>query len=524
MADARRKMNYHPLYTEMLKVWTMCRDCEGGARVIKSKREEYLPPTSGMISDGWSAINLDSLGSKVYASFLTRAYYPDVYKDAVETAVGIMHRKSANIKLSPKLKLLEDRASDGGETLQLLLRRINAEQLTTGRLGLMGDIRTTKDGKEEPIVLVYSEKACYNWDDSRRSRANSNLRFVALDESSYELQTSMAWQWEERSRILALIDPETKLIAGYDEDGKIPDNAIYGFATVKDDTEIAKTEFTPVSVKGQTFNEIAFTFVNSRDLLSTPDEPPLEGLAELSLTIYRGEADYRQNLFMQGQDTLVTIGDSAGEDDDKETRTGAGARLSLPINGDAKYIGVNSQGLPEQRQALEADYKRAEKKTSKLMSGTNTQESGDALRIRAASQTATLPQIAQSGAAGLQYILRKLAVMLGDNPEEVVVTPNMEFTDQGGNAVDLKSIMEAKLLGAPISIESIHTWSKRSGFTDLDWDAEQKKLAEDHNYDLSFSTGNEDEASLNVGTNIDINNPDDTGKGTRDVVDENGND
>ncbi|QEQ95129.1 structural phage protein [Vibrio phage vB_VpS_BA3] len=524
MSGTKRKINHHPLYTAMLSVWTMCRDCEGGSRVIKSKRDTYLPPTSGMLADGFSNTNLNSLGSKVYETYITRAYYPDVFKDAVETAVGIMHRKPANIKLSPKLEQLRDRASDGGETLQLLLRRINAEQLTTGRLGLMGDIRV-KNGKEEPVILVYKESTAYNWDDSSRSRADSNLRFVMLDESSYELNDSFAWVWKEKSRVLALVDPTTKRIAQLDDDGKIPDNAVYGYAEIESDDELAEKEFTIVSVKGSNVDGIAFTFVNSRDLLSIPDTPPLEGLADLSLLIYRGEADYRQNLFMQGQDTLVTIGDVGGEDDDgdgKTTRTGAGARLALPVNGDAKYIGVDSQGLPEQRQALEADYKRAEKKTSKLMSGTNTQESGDALRIRAASQTATLPQIAQSGAAGLQYILRKLAQMLGDNPEDVVVTPNMEFTDKGGNPVDLKSIMEAKLLGAPISIESIHSWSKRSGFTDYDWEEEQKKLAEDDKYDLSFSTGNEDEATLNVGTNIDINNPDDTGKGTRDGVDDNG--
>lgn len=510
MSQNKRAFQVHPTYEAMLSVWTLCRDCNAGSETIKSKRSTYLPPTSGMVIDGYGSSDQTTVGNQAYKSYITRAYYPDIYKEAVETAVGIMHRKPANIKLSPKLEILKDYASDAGETLQLLLRRINAEQLTSGRLGLMGDIRTNEENKEVPILLLYEERNGYNWDDRTSGRSDASLRMVALDEGSFSLEGGMNWVWKDKTRVLALIDPVTRLIAQQGEDGSLPSNSIYGYAEFSDEVQgeaLLTTQFTPVSVKGETFKEIAFTFINSRDLLSKPDVPPLEGLADLSLLIYRGEADYRQNLFMQGQDTLVVI-NGVSDEDEKATRTGAGARLDVGINGDAKYIGVNSQGLPEQRQALEADYKRGERKTSKLMSGTNTQESGDALRIRAASQTATLPQIAMAGAAGLQYVLRRLAVMLGDNPEDVVVMPNMEFSDQGGDAVSLKAIMEAKLLGAPISIESIHAWSKRSGFTEETWEDELKKLEEDSDYEINFSLNDDNAAgaSNNVGTNIDIDN------------------
>lgn len=515
MANETKKRITHPQYQSMLPKWIKARDCEAGSDKIKMEKDKYLPPTSGMLSDGFSKSAPETLGSKVYNTYLTRAYFPDIFNEAVETAVGVMHSKPANIKLTPKLESLLTRASDGGETLQLLLRRINSEQLAVGRLFLMGDIRRNSDGSESPILLIYTEQSAYNWDDTKRSRSNSNLRFVALDESSDELGPDMSWDWQQKSRFLAMIDPSTGMLADYDGFGELPTTSVYGFREVNDDdADVADGGFVPVSVKGQTFNEIPGTFINSRDLLSKPDKPPLDGLADLILCIYRGEADYRQNLFMQGQDTLVTTGGQI--DDDKPVRTGAGARMDLPINADAKYIGVNSQGLPEQRQALDADYKRSERKTSKLMSGTNTQESGDALRIRAASQTATLPQIAQSGAAGLQHVLRQLASMMGDNPEDIVVMPNMEFADQGGDAVDLKHIMESKLLGAPISVESIHGWAKRSGFTEQTWEDEQKLLEQDDDYDLSFSSGNEDEASANVGTNVDVDANAGTGNGTDD--------
>jgi hypothetical protein len=202
----------------------------------------------------------------------------------------------------------------------------------------------------------------------------------------------------------------------------------------------------------------------------------MDGLAKLCLAIYRGEADYRQNLFMQGQDTLVRIGAQGDEDD--TVRTGAGARIDVPLGGDAKYIGVSSNGLPEQRQALENDYKRAVQKSGQLLDATSrAKESGDALRIRVAAQTATLPQIAMTGAAALERVLRSLAEWYGANPDDVKVTPNLNFTEADLNGQTLVQIMQSKGLGAPISEESIHEWMQDQGFTKQTYEEEQKRLA-----------------------------------------------
>ena len=51
-----------------------------------------------------------------------------------------------------------------------------------------------------------------------------------------------------------------------------------------------------------------YQIINSCDVVSDVDDPPLLDLGNACMTIYRSDADYRQNLFMQGQDTFVTIG------------------------------------------------------------------------------------------------------------------------------------------------------------------------------------------------------------------------
>ncbi|QQM14060.1 putative portal protein [Vibrio phage pVco-14] len=465
------KKRCHPSYTARFDSWQLCRDSYDGERAIKKRRDKYLPATSGMILDGFGKEG--QIGEKAYQAMLTRAHYPEIFEEAVESAIGVMHRKEATIELPDNMLNLMERATSDGEDLQMLLRRINFEQLVSGRLGILGDLRVNKEGVTEPVVVIYRDKAVYNWDDRNRDDANSGLRMVALDESGYELQQDMQWKWVDRSRILAMIDPQTKMMVDFDEEGKLPDNAICGYLETTEDDDFVGKEFTPINAQGTEAPNVPFSFINTKDLSSETDKPPLEGLANLCLAIYRGEADFRQQLFMQGQDTLVRIG---VQDTDAVVRTGAGTCLDVPLNGDAKYIGVSGQGLSEQAKNLEKDYNRAEAKTAKLMN-TKGAESGDALNIRVAAQTATLPQIAKTGAAALQSVLRQLAVMLGENPDKVVIKPNLEFADKAPDASTLLGLVQSKAQGAPISDKSIHAYMQENGFTEMDYEAELAEIS-----------------------------------------------
>jgi hypothetical protein len=152
--------------------------------------------------------------------------------------------------------------------------------------------------------------------------------------------------------------------------------------------------------------------------------------------------------------------------------------LRVPLQGDAKYIGVTADGLAEQRQALDADRTRAREAGSRLLEPRRGQaESGEALKVRVAAQTASLYQIAHTGAAGLERILRACAEWVGADPDEVSVTPNLDFAEtpvEPRGAVDL---MTAKGQGLPLSDESIHRWLERNDFTALSFEEETAKLA-----------------------------------------------
>lgn len=462
------KNKLHPLYTAMYEKWLLGNHSFAGEKAIKENGVTYLPPTSGQLADGQGFAG--KVGDKAYNAYKLRAIYPDIFKEAVEAAVGLMHKESPTIELPPELESMRDNATLLGESLEMVLRKIHARQLITGRLGLMGDIRTD-DGKVRPIVVMYNESSILNWDDTSLVDDDVDVRMVMLDESAYVMASDFTWQYVKQYRLLTLCDEEGLYC---------PAGKTYGVAEISDDDEIAGTVFDKPNLAGKTSPTIPFVFVNAADLSLTPDEPPLDGLARLCLAIYRGEADYRQNLFMQGQDTLVRVG-IVGESE--PVRTGAGACIDVPLNGDAKYIGVSSNGLPEQRQALAADYARAYQKSGQLMDATSrVKESGDALRIRVAAQTATLPQIAKTGAAGLERVLKKLAIWYGADPDKVRVTPNLRFSDADINGKTLVELIQAKSLGAPLSEESIHEFLRTQGATKLSYEDELAKIETEQPY------------------------------------------
>lgn len=438
----------HPSYQKSVARWELMRDSYEGERKVKEEGVKYLPATVGMIEDG-ALLSTDSIGYKAYQSYKTRAAFHNFVKEAVKTSLGTMHRRPAVIELPSAMEPLRERATVNGDPLDLLHIKINEEQLITGRLGLLLDL-PEETRNPLPYLSMYAGERIRNWDDGRvREPVLQTLNLLVLDESEWirtGTTTRFEWQYKEKYRVLTL--------------GEVEDNETEGvyrmglFDGERDN--FSETELIEPNIRGVPLDQIPFVFINSMDLLSTPDTPPLENLGNLGMTVYRGEADYRQALFMQGQDTLVLIG--RGEDEGT-LRVGAGAQINIAsTEGNAKFIGVDSQGLPEMRSALENDKADAQRMTGQFVERSAEAESGDALRRRMTSKSATLTEIAIAGAAGLEKILRIAAVWMGQNPNDVIVTPNLDFNDDEIDPAAANDWMSAKHQGLPLSMLSI--WQK----------------------------------------------------------------
>lgn len=461
----------HPQYDIYKESWQECRDFEAGADVVKKQGIKYLPPTEGMLLDGMKE---KDLGLQRYLAYVQRARVPDYVTAAVEVIVGLLHQKPPVIELPGQLEYLRERASSKNETLTQLYRRVTVEQVTTGRVGLLGDTITAgvQVGQLQLGIALYSAESILNWDDGddEDDADAGKLCLVVLDESGYA-RTGMDWNEVERYRVLALGDGDT-----------IGEDYHFHQFTSANGLMFASSDMQRALYQGAPLKEIPFVFVNSTDLLAEPQRPPLKGLVEMCKGIYQSEADYRQNLYMQGQDTLVVIGGVRnpegvpGQDADA-IRTGSGSRIEIESGGDAKYVGVSSLGLQEQRIAIENDRKRSQIKAGELIQSAGSQmESGNALSTRFNAQTATLNQLAATAAGGLERLLKILARWVGANDAEVKVTPNTEFIDFQLDGQNFNLLMDAKGKGLPISYETLHELMVDRGLASVDFQTEVKRI------------------------------------------------
>lgn len=496
----------HPLYDAHIHEWIRMRDCMAGEAVVKSKDELYLPATPGQILDG---MNVGQVGRKNYDAYKTRAVFHDYTSEAVNSYIGLLHQSDATIEVPDKMLPMMDKLTNLGENVQMLLRRVNEQQLTTGRVGLLVDLPTNPDPANPlPYITMYFGESIINWDDSDDEVGENKLQLVVLNESAFERADDLVWREIEKYRVLtmdtpfiATVDNEGDAISADEPAAELPEptpaqegaqesqEKVYlsGLYYVRDGLEIRKDLMIAPMLRGVTLDQIPFFFVNSKDVVSSPDKPPLLGLADLCFTMYRGEADYRHALFMQGQDTLVIIGGitEGADPSDTSVRVGSGARIDVNLNGDAKYIGTNSAGLPEMRSALENDKSRAMAKATILASsnskngGGEQRASGDALRIRMAAQTATLNSIALAGGFALEQALKAIAKWMGEDATKVKVTPNTQFADFAIDGKEYTDLMTARTMGAPISLESVHSIMSERGLTKMAFQEEMDLIEEE---------------------------------------------
>jgi len=456
----------HPLYSRFQPDWVLLRDAYEGERVVKAKGTTYLPATAGQIIDGMGTRS-DSAGQSSYNSYLQRAVFPDIVPVATEAMLGIMHNKPPKIELPAAMEPMREKATVKGESLNILLRRINLEQIVVGRMGLLLDVPNNAPiGKAMPYIAPYRAEAILNWDDGRREElVNQVCNLVVLDESEYERKMGdFEWDFVNKYRVLVLGEVLANEPSGSYRTGVFRDKG----------ESFSEAALIEPSLGGRTLLEIPFVFINSKDLVPEPDTSPMIGLARQALTVYRGEADYRQGLFMQAQDTLVIKGEI---DPEKAIRAGAGAAIRLPAEGDAKFIGTNSSGLPEMRMALENDRKTAADTGGRLLDTVGREaEAAEALRIRVTARTATLNSIAMAGALGLQQILRMAAVWMGLNPEEVIVEPNLDFADNTLDGQSMVDTMTAKAMGYPLSLRSIHRAARERNMTEYTFEEEMSEI------------------------------------------------
>jgi hypothetical protein len=269
----------------------------------------------------------------------------------------------------------------------------------------------------------YGAESLVNW-----SELND---FFVLEELDYD-RSGTAWTAVIRSRVLELVDGR------------------YVQKILDDGAEIAELE--PRARGGAALDFIPIAIGGAMDLDLTPDAPPMIGVARAALSHYQLNADYRHQLYMSGQETLFLYN---VPQDQLPTVIGAGVIVALE-SGDvakdarAEYVGPAGTGIEAHAVAMDREQQSAVRSGAQLFDNTkgNSQESGDARRLRFSAETATLSSIVGASAAILERALKNAALMSGANPDEVVVKPPANLLEGRLDAQEMTALVAAWERGA----------------------------------------------------------------------------
>jgi Domain of unknown function (DUF4055) len=416
MATAPTQTERHPEYTaEVAEEWRLMRDAYRGESAVKRRGEVYLPKPSGFKHHPDPTI-----GAAMYEAYMKRARFPEIVASAVRGMVGIAHAQEWQIDLPPALEYLWEGATKDKIPLEVFCKRITTELLITGRYSVLADAPASGG---EIYLAGYGAESLVNWSDMSD--------FFVLEELDYDRE-GMAWKPVIRARVLEVIDGR------------------YVQKILDDGAEVE--EYTPSARGGKALDFIPLSVGGAMDLDLTPDAPPLIGVARAALAHYQLNADYRHQLYMSGQETLFLYNVPK---DQVPSVIGAGVIVALESgdatkNALAEYVGPAGSGIDAHAAAMDREQQSAIRSGAQLFDNSkgNSQESGDARRLRFSAETATLSSIVGASAAILERALKNAAIMAGADPDAVVVAPPQNLLEGRLDAQELTALVSAWEKGA----------------------------------------------------------------------------
>lgn len=391
----------HPQYDEYEGAWRLMRHAYEGEDEIKEHGEAYLPMKSGI-----KAISDVARRDAAYDAYRDRAEFPEIVAPTIRGLMGVIHNKGSEYRIPTGMEYLVEMATKDGQTLEQVHHKITNELLRVGRYGLMPGVFETG----EFHVAGYDAECIINWDEDL---------YLVLNET-HKARNPESNKWEKKREYRE---------CWIDEAGKYASRLWTGFTGQDGKTTYIPGEVETATVKGRDGLEIMpFVFAGSIDTTPDPDDIPLYGLAKLAVRAYQLDADYRNSMHLTSEPTPWV----SGVNKDHAPKSIGAASLWVLDDPTAKcgMLEFTGSGIGAQKQAIDDTLERAVLFGAQMFSDNRrTAESGDALKLRLGAQRATLVMIAKASAAALEKVLKNIATWGGMNPDDVMVTPNLEFVE-----------------------------------------------------------------------------------------------
>jgi len=198
---------------------------------------------------------------------------------------------------------------------------------------------------------------------------------------------------------------------------------------------------------------------------STHNQPiPLLSVANCSIQIYRKEADLSNSEFLSCNPTLCMVG--ASNDDDLPNVVGSSVMLVLP-DPQARifYTVTDTAALQHVKTHIDDLYEEAIRHGVAILDSRKGVESAEALRIRQATQSASIYSIYLSAINALKGGLQLMCKWSGLDPKSIVVDAPSALTYGIPDSNVIRSIVEGFSKNV-VPIDVVHRYLIGSGLLD----------------------------------------------------------
>ena len=307
-----------PELEDMADRYEKVRDCLGGEELVKARGTKYLPPPSDID---------DQIEKNRYAVYKQRATFLGITALTQRTVIGKLVAKQATIDLPSQLEVIRENVNGEGLEVSQLLELALGETYAIGRGGFGCDFTRVPEGELSiadvrelsPTIRFYRSEEIPNW---RINRYTQKLEMVVVAER-YERYDEFAVFLETQYKVYELVNGAVIV--------KIFRDLNAGAAAQQSNFE--EVDSYPLLLPGGApWTEIPFAITGSANNDWSIDLPPLYGIANIELSLFRNSADREEAVFRLGQPTPFTVGQLQEEQDDlnmKTIRFGSGRYIPL---------------------------------------------------------------------------------------------------------------------------------------------------------------------------------------------------
>ena len=422
----------HPDYSDRISEWVKVRDCLKGEKTIKDKAETYLPRPKGMSGDY----------AEAYDAYIERAHFPLVASYSLTGVLGVVITKMPEFNVPDKLKYIIENATKDGRSLQQLFLDIIIEIFTTGRVPLTVDIIPDKN---EFRFVQYKAEDLINWKTSLQETEKNIILSVFKQQTLTDPEDEFSHDSQDTYVVLALDKSGRYYIRKYSESGTV------------------EKSYVP-SIYGNTLTELPITIAGSINNSVDIQPIPLLSVANCSIQIYRKEADLANSEFLSCNPTLVITG--ATDEDQLPNVVGSSVLITIPDNqARVFYTTTDTAALTHVKSHIDDLYEEAIRHGVAILDTRKGVEAAEALRIRQATQSASVYSVYLSAVTAIKNGLMFMCKWAGYNVDDVVVDAPNSLTFGVPDATIIREVVEGFGSGI-IPLTVIHKYLINSGLLD----------------------------------------------------------